>query len=74
MRTEGERLSGDCNQDSHERIERKARTKRGSKIINVRVSLSAVQTNPDTDSSMNENLIDICFLAATAYVRLARAK
>ena len=60
--------------DSQERIERRARTKRGSKIINVRVSLSAAQMNPDTDFSMNENLIDICFLAVTAYVRLPRAK
>ena len=36
-----ERLSGDCNQDSQERIEGKATTKRGSKITKVRVSLSA---------------------------------
>ena len=50
------RRERDCQeQGSQERIERKARTKRGSKIINVRVSLSAAQINPDTDFSMNEN-------------------
>ena len=30
--------------------------------------------NPDKDFSMSENLIDICFLAVTAYVRLPRSK
>ena len=54
--------------------EKSEKTKRGSKIINLRVSLSAAQMNPDTDFSMNENLIDICFLAVTAYLRLPRAK
>ena len=37
---------------NQERIERRARTKRGSKIINVGVSLSAAQMNSDTDFSM----------------------
>ena len=58
MRTEKNKLSGDCNQGSQQRIERKARTKLGLKIINVRVSLSAAQMNPVTDFSMDENLID----------------
>ena len=43
-------------------------------MINVRVSLSAAQMNPDTDFSMEENLIDISFLAVTACVRFPRAK
>ena len=60
-------MSGDFNRDSQERIERKARTKRGSKIVDVRVSLSAAQMNPDTDFSVNQIFIDICFLAVTAW-------
>ena len=74
MRTEKERLSGDCNRDNQGRIGRKARTKRGLKIIDVRVSLSAAQMNPHTDFSMNDDLIDICFLAVTAYVILPHSK
>ena len=74
VRTERERFSGDCNQGSQERIESKARTKRGSKIINVRVSLSAAQMNLDKDFSTNGNLIDICFLPVTACVRLPHVK
>ena len=54
--------------------EKSKKTKQGSKMINLRVSLSAAQMNPDTDFSMNENLIDICFLAVTAYLRLPREK
>ena len=46
-----------CNQD---RIKRKARTKWGSRIINVRVSLSEAQMNRNTDFSMRENLIQGC--------------
>ena len=46
----------DCNQ---ERIEGRVRTKRGSKIINVGVSLLTAQMNSDTDFSVEENLIDI---------------
>ena len=55
----------DCNQ---ERIKRRARTKRGSKIINVRVSLLAAQMNSKTDFSIEDNLIDISLLAATACI------
>ena len=51
-------------------FKRRARTKRGSKIINVRVSLLAAQMNSETDFSIDpgieENLIDISFLAVTA--------
>ena len=76
MRTGKERFSGDCKQDSQERIETKARTKRGTKIINVRLSLSAAEMNPETDFSINDNLIDICFLTVTAsaYVRFPHEK
>ena len=63
-----------CRGIEREDQEKSEKTKRGSKIINLRVSLSAAQMNPDTDFSMNENLIDICFLAVTAYLRLPRAK
>ena len=47
---------------------RRARTKRGSKIINVRVSLLAAQMNSETDFSIEKNSIDISFLAVTACV------
>ena len=60
MQRESERLSGDCNQDSQERILR-------------RVSLSTAQMNPDTDFSMSENLIDICFLAVTLAIAVTRS-
>ena len=55
----------DCNQ---KRIERRARTKRDSKIINEGVSLSSAQMSSDTDFSMEDNLIDFSFLAVTACV------
>ena len=62
----------DCNQESQARIERRARTKRGSKIIIVRISLSAPQINPDTEFPMEENLIDISFLAVSGLRRASR--
>ena len=37
-------------------------------MINVRVSLLAVQMNSETHFSIQENLIDISFLAVTACV------
>ena len=46
----------DCNQ---ERIERRAITKRVSKMLNVGISLLAAQMNSNTDFSMDESLIDI---------------
>ena len=55
----------DCNL---ERIERRARTNRGSKIINVGVSLLAAKMNFDTIFSMEKNLIDISFFTVTACV------
>ena len=53
----------DCNQESQDRIERTAITKRSSKIINAW---------HDTDFYMRENLIDISFHAVTACVRFPR--
>ena len=55
----------DCNQ---ERIDKRARTKRRSKISDVRVSLLAAQMNCETEFSIKENLIDVSFLAVTACV------
>ena len=50
------RSEKDCNHKSQE-------SKRGSKLINVRVSSLAGQMNSDTDFPMDENLINISFLA-----------
>ena len=51
------------------------RTNPGLKnIINVRVSLLAVQMYPDTDFSMKKNLINISLLVVTAFVRFPHAK
>ena len=51
-----------------DRIERRAKTKRSSKIINAEVSLLAAQMNSDTDFSIEANLIDISFFSVTACV------
>ena len=50
----------DCNQEG---IDRRARTKRSSKIINVGVSLLGAQMNSGIHFSMKKNLIDISFFA-----------
>ena len=44
---------------NQERIKKRASTKRGSKIISVRVSLLAAEMNPETDFLIDKNLIDI---------------
>ena len=56
----------DCNQESHERIEGRARTKQGSKLSMREFLVS------ETYFSMEENLIDISFLL-TACVRFPHA-
>ena len=48
---------------------REEREVNSSKRINVRVSSSAAQMNPDTDFSMEENLINIKILHAMFHVQ-----
>ena len=57
----------DCNEDSQGMLVRRARTKRGSKLFNVGVSLSATQMNADEDFSWGRTS-SIFLLALTAYV------